>query len=73
MDGGVRRGTDVMKTLAMGAHVVMTGRPFLYGVCAAGEIGARRAIEILQDELERSMRLCGVRNIESIRSSLLSV
>ncbi len=66
MDGGVRRGSDVVKALACGAQAVMTGRATLYGACAAGEWGARRALDILSDELVRSMQLCGVRRIDEI-------
>ena len=61
LDGGVRRGSDILKALAMGAQGVMLGRATLYGVSAAGEAGAHRAIAILKDELIRTMQLCGVR------------
>ncbi len=66
MDGGVRRGADVVKALACGAEAVMIGRATLYGVCAAGEAGARRALDILSDELVRAMQLCGTRRIADI-------
>jgi len=66
LDGGVRRGADVLKALACGAEAVMSGRATLYGVCAAGQEGAARALEILADELVRSMQLCGVRGIGEI-------
>jgi len=65
VDGGVRRGGDALKALALGAQAVMVGRATLYGACAAGEAGARRALEILKDELERSMRLCGVPDVRA--------
>ena len=71
MDGGVRRGVDVVKALACGAQAVLTGRATLYGVCAAGEAGARRALEILHDELVRTMQLCGTRRISDIGPELL--
>jgi len=71
MDGGVRRGADVVKALAYGAEAVMTGRATLYGVCAAGEAGARRALDILSDELVRTMQLCGTRRIADIGPELL--
>jgi (S)-mandelate dehydrogenase len=71
MDGGVRRGADVVKALACGAQAVMIGRATLYGVCAAGEAGATRALEILSSELVRSMQLCGVRGIGEIGPELL--
>ena len=51
IDGGIRRGGDVVKALALGARAVMIGRATLYGACAAGEAGATRALEILSDEL----------------------
>lgn len=60
LDGGVRRGSDVFKALAMGAKGVMLGRATLYGAVAAGEAGASRALAILKDELIRTMQLCGV-------------
>ena len=66
MDGGVRRGSDIVKALALGARAVMIGRATLYGASAAGEAGARRALEILTDELARTMRLCGTRTIAEI-------
>ena len=71
MDGGVRRGSDVVKALACGAEAAMIGRATLYGVCAAGQPGAQRALEILSDELVRCMQLCGVRRIGDIGPELL--
>jgi isopentenyl diphosphate isomerase/L-lactate dehydrogenase-like FMN-dependent dehydrogenase len=59
LDGGVRRGTDVVKALALGARACMIGRPYLYGLGAAGQIGAERAIEILQTEIDRTLALIG--------------
>jgi len=72
VDGGVRRGVDAIKAVALGAEGVMLGRATLYGACAAGEAGATRAIEILRDELVRSMQLSGVRSISEIGPELLS-
>jgi (S)-mandelate dehydrogenase len=71
MDGGIRRGSDVLKALARGAEAVMIGRAMYYGVCAAGEDGARRTLQILADELTRTMQLCGARSIKDIDASLL--
>jgi (S)-mandelate dehydrogenase len=71
LDGGVRRGVDIVKARALGAHGVLTGRATLFGAMAGGEPGARRALEILSTELERSMRLCGVRSMAEIDASLL--
>jgi len=71
VDGGVRRGVDVVKALALGAEAVLIGRATLYGVCAAGEAGASRALEILRDELIRSMQLSGARRVGEIGADLL--
>ena len=72
MDGGIRRGSDVVKAVALGAQAVMIGRATLYGVCAGGEAGAHRALEILRDELVRTMQLCGVASIADIGPELLA-
>src|SRR2546428_8116092 len=72
LDGGVRRGVDILKARALGAHAVLTGRATLFGCMAGGEAGARRALEILSSELERAMQLCGVRSIREIGPDLLS-
>jgi (S)-mandelate dehydrogenase len=71
LDGGVRRGVDIVKARALGAQAVLTGRATLFGVMAGGEPGARRALEILSDELQRAMKLCGVRSIAEIGPHLL--
>jgi (S)-mandelate dehydrogenase len=71
LDGGVRRGVDIVKALALGAKGVLTGRATLFGVIAGGEAGARRALEILASELERAMKLCGVRRVDEISADLL--
>jgi (S)-mandelate dehydrogenase len=71
LDSGVRRGSDIVKALALGAQAVMIGRATLYGASAAGEAGARRALEILTDELARTMRLCGARSIAQIDAGLI--
>ncbi|XP_038990276.1 peroxisomal (S)-2-hydroxy-acid oxidase GLO4-like [Phoenix dactylifera] len=65
-DGGVRRGTDVFKALALGAKAVMIGRPVVYGLAAKGEYGVRRVIEMLQNELELTMALAGCPSIKDI-------
>jgi (S)-mandelate dehydrogenase len=72
LDGGVRRGSDIVKALALGATAVMIGRATLYGAAAAGETGARRALEILIDELTRTMRLCGTRSIAEIDRRIIA-
>ncbi len=71
MDGGIRRGSDIVKALARGAQAVMIGRATFYGVCAGGEPGARRALEILSEELVRTMQLCGTLSIGDIGPELL--
>src|SRR3989440_224589 len=71
LDGGVRRGVDILKARALGAHGVLTGRATLFGAMAGGEAGARRALEILASELERAMQLCGVRTVAAIGPDLL--
>jgi L-lactate dehydrogenase (cytochrome) len=60
VDGGIRRGTDIIKALALGAKACMTGRPYLYGLAAGGEAGVSRALDIFSDEVERDMSLLGV-------------
>lgn len=71
MDGGVRRGTDVLKALALGARFVFVGRPFLYAVAVAGEAGVRRAISLLRDEIDRDMAFLGVTNPRQLRPECL--
>jgi (S)-mandelate dehydrogenase len=72
LDGGVRRGVDILKARALGAQAVLTGRATLFGVMAGGEPGARKALEILGSEYERAMKLCGVRSSAEIGSDLIS-
>jgi (S)-mandelate dehydrogenase len=72
LDGGVRRGVDILKARALGAHGVLTGRATLFGVMAGGEAGARHALEILRTEYERAMKLCGVRSSADIGADLLA-
>jgi isopentenyl diphosphate isomerase/L-lactate dehydrogenase-like FMN-dependent dehydrogenase len=59
VDGGVRRGTDVVTALALGARAVLAGRAPLWGLAAGGETGARRVLEILREEIELALCLCG--------------
>ncbi|XP_076913726.1 peroxisomal (S)-2-hydroxyacid oxidase GLO4-like [Bidens hawaiensis] len=65
-DGGIRRGTDVFKALAVGANAVMIGRPVVYGLAAKGEYGVKRIIEMLKDELELTMALAGCTTVNNI-------
>jgi L-lactate dehydrogenase (cytochrome) len=71
LDGGVRRGTDVIKALALGAHFVFIGRPFLYAAIAGGEAGVQRAITLLRDEIDRDLALMGIRSIGEITPDLV--
>jgi len=71
LDGGIRRGTDVLKALALGAQFVFIGRPFLFAAVAAGEAGVQRALTLLRDEVDRDMALLGVRSIGEISASLV--
>lgn len=59
VDGGIRRGSDVVVALALGARAVLVGRPVLWGLAHAGEEGARRVLELLRDEVELALALCG--------------
>jgi (S)-mandelate dehydrogenase len=71
LDGGVRRGVDILKARALGAQAVLTGRATLFGAMAGGEPGARRALEILSTELVRAMQLCGARRVAEITPDLI--
>ena len=71
VDSGFRRGTDVVKALAMGAHAVMIGRATLYGVAAGGEAGARRAISIFRGEIDRVIALLGCNSISDLSTEHL--
>jgi L-lactate dehydrogenase (cytochrome) len=71
LDGGIRRGTDVIKALALGAHFVWIGRPFLYAAVAAGEAGVARAISLLHDEIDRDLALLGIRSVAEITPDLV--
>lgn len=72
LDGGVRRGVDIIKARALGAQAVCAGRPTLYGASAGGEAGAKRALAILADELHRNMQLCGTPSIADIGPALIA-
>lgn len=71
MDGGIRRGTDILKALALGAHAVLVGRPILWGLAVDGANGVRQVLEILRTELERAMKLTGCPTPASIDRSLV--
>jgi len=66
VDSGFRRGSDVVKALALGAHGVQIGRATLYGIATAGFDGAQRALEILREEIDRVMALLGCRSVAEL-------
>ncbi|XP_016490105.1 peroxisomal (S)-2-hydroxyacid oxidase GLO4-like isoform X2 [Nicotiana tabacum] len=69
LDGGIRRGTDIFKALALGAKAVLIGRPVIYGLAAKGESGVKQVIEMLKNELEQTMALAGCCNVNDITRS----
>jgi 4-hydroxymandelate oxidase len=71
MDGGVRRGSDVLKALASGASAVLIGRPYLFGLAVQGSDGVAKVVQILQREFEMSMALVGRRSLKEIDRSVL--
>jgi isopentenyl diphosphate isomerase/L-lactate dehydrogenase-like FMN-dependent dehydrogenase len=66
IDGGFRRGTDVLKALALGANAVCIGRPYLWGLGAFGQAGVERVLELMRAEFEIAMRQCGVRSVKEL-------
>jgi isopentenyl diphosphate isomerase/L-lactate dehydrogenase-like FMN-dependent dehydrogenase len=70
LDSGVRRGSDIVKAMAMGADAVLAGRAPLYGLAAAGEVGVTRAIALLHEETRRTMAMLGARNWREVRQLL---
>lgn len=71
LDSGIRRGTDVLAALALGAKAVFVGRPYIYGLAIAGARGVERVIHILRDEFQRAMALTGRRSIAEIDATVL--
>jgi 4-hydroxymandelate oxidase len=71
VDGGIRRGADVLKAIALGARAVLLGRPVLWGLCVGGEEGALQVLEILRHELDEAMLLCGCVKLSDIGGWLL--
>jgi isopentenyl diphosphate isomerase/L-lactate dehydrogenase-like FMN-dependent dehydrogenase len=72
VDGGIRRGTDVLKALALGARAVLIGRPILWGLAVDGSKGAERVLTILRDELALAMALCGCPSLAQINEDMLA-
>jgi isopentenyl diphosphate isomerase/L-lactate dehydrogenase-like FMN-dependent dehydrogenase len=71
VDSGVRRGSDIVKAVALGAQGVLVGRAMLYGLGAGGEDGVVRALDLLRQETVRTMGMLGARNISEVDRSLL--
>ena len=72
MDGGVRRGSDIVKALCLGAHAVLVGRAYAYGLAAAGQPGVERAIQILRNDVERTLRLLGCESVQDLGPEYVS-
>jgi len=73
MDGGIRRGSDIVKALCLGARAVLIGRAYAYGLAAAGEAGVRRALEILRADVERTLKLLGCPSVAQLDKSYVQV
>jgi 4-hydroxymandelate oxidase len=73
LDGGIRRGTDVIKALAFGARAVLIGRPALWGLAVNGEAGVQHVLELLRGEIELAMALCGKTSLDDLDRSLLKL
>jgi isopentenyl diphosphate isomerase/L-lactate dehydrogenase-like FMN-dependent dehydrogenase len=69
MDSGIRRGSDIVKAICLGAQAVLCGRAFAYGLAAGGEAGVTRAIEILRADMERCLKLLGCRSVDGLNES----
>ena len=72
LDGGVRRGTDVIKAIALGARAVLVGRPVVWGLAAGGEGGVRRVLDLLKAEIDLAMALCGCPTVADISRDLVA-
>jgi 4-hydroxymandelate oxidase len=72
VDGGIRRGTDVLKALALGARAVLVGRPYLWGLAVDGEAGVRRVLELLRDDFLLAMSLAGQPSVAGVPRSLVA-
>ena len=72
LDSGVRRGSDMVKALGLGADAVLTGRATLYGISTGGEAGASKVISILRSEFEKTMAYVGCRRVEEVTDDIFS-
>lgn len=72
IDGGIRRGTDVIKAVALGAKAVLIGRPVIWGLAAGGENGVKSVLEILRNEFDLAMALCGCDSVKKITKDLIA-
>ena len=71
MDGGIRRGSDIIKALALGAKAVLVGRPPAWGLAAFGAVGVQRVMELLAAEFEVSMAIAGAPNLKAIDRNMV--
>jgi 4-hydroxymandelate oxidase len=71
VDGGVRRGTDVLKALALGASAVAIGRPVVWGLAAAGEPGVNQVLDLIREEVDRALALCGCASVHEVTRDLV--
>jgi 4-hydroxymandelate oxidase len=69
IDGGIRRGTDILKCIALGAKAVLVGRPIIWGLAVNGKEGVKDILSILRSEFEVAMKLCGYPSLASVRES----
>jgi L-lactate dehydrogenase (cytochrome) len=73
MDGGIRRGSDIVKALCLGARAVLCGRAYAYGLAAAGHAGVARALDILKSDVERTLRLLGCASVSGLDRSFVDI
>jgi isopentenyl diphosphate isomerase/L-lactate dehydrogenase-like FMN-dependent dehydrogenase len=73
MDSGIRRGSDIVKAICLGARAVLCGRAYAYGLAAAGEVGVMRSLELLRADLERCLKLLGCSSVSALNKSYISV
>ena len=72
MDSGIRRGSDIVKAICLGARAVLCGRAYAYGLAADGEAGVRRSLGILRADLERCLKLLGCPSVNALNPSYVS-